>query len=91
MVAEEINDFLKSVNSDERISHQSYRARGILKQPTVHLGNNAWHELRLYFPWHKVRWSVGIGIVTSLLVYAVSLLMLTASGCQGHGIAANCV
>lgn len=46
MVAEEINDFLKSVNSDERISHQSYRARGILKQPTVHLGNNAWHELR---------------------------------------------
>jgi hypothetical protein len=42
MIADEINDFLKSVNSDERISHQSYRQRGILKEPMVHMGANAW-------------------------------------------------
>jgi hypothetical protein len=42
MIADELNSFLRSVNSDERVSHQSYRQRGILKQPMVHMGNNAW-------------------------------------------------
>jgi hypothetical protein len=42
MVAEETNAFLKSVNSDERVSHQSYAQRGILKDPMVHLGAKAW-------------------------------------------------
>jgi hypothetical protein len=42
MIAEELNSALVMVNSDERVSHQSYRQRGILKQPMVHMGNNAW-------------------------------------------------
>jgi hypothetical protein len=42
MIADETNAFLKDINSDERVSHQSYRQRGILKQPTIHMGNNAW-------------------------------------------------
>ena len=42
MIAEETNAFLKSVNSDERVTQQSYKQRGILKQPMVHMGNDAW-------------------------------------------------
>jgi MobA/MobL family len=42
MIADEINGLLRSVNSDERITHESYQARGILKQPMQHMGNNAW-------------------------------------------------
>ena len=42
MIAGEINGLLRSVNSDERITHESYQARGILKQPMQHMGNNAW-------------------------------------------------
>jgi hypothetical protein len=42
MIADETNAFLKNINSDERVSHQSYRQRGILKQPMIHMGNNAW-------------------------------------------------
>ncbi len=42
MIAEEINSFLASVNSDERISHESYRDRGMLNEPMLHMGNNAW-------------------------------------------------
>jgi hypothetical protein len=42
MIAEETNRFLQSVNSDERVSHDSYRARGILKEPMIHMGAKAW-------------------------------------------------
>ena len=42
MIAEETNAFLKSVHSDERVTQQSYKQRGILKQPMVHMGNDAW-------------------------------------------------
>lgn len=42
MIAEETNAFLKSVNSDERVTHLSYRDRGILKDPMKHMGAKAW-------------------------------------------------
>lgn len=42
MIAEEINTFLASVNAEERVSHQSYRQRGMLKEPMIHMGANAW-------------------------------------------------
>ena len=42
MIADELNSALAMAHSDERVSHQSYRQRGILKQPMIHMGNNAW-------------------------------------------------
>lgn len=38
MIAGEINVYLKSINAPERVSHESYRQRGILKEPMVHMG-----------------------------------------------------
>jgi hypothetical protein len=39
MMAEVMNDYLAMKNSDERVSHLSYKDQGVDKEPTRHLGN----------------------------------------------------
>lgn len=41
MIAEVLQERLERIGSNERVSHLSYKERGIDKEPTLHLGNEA--------------------------------------------------
>lgn len=38
LLADKINEFLKSKSIDEKVSHRSFKERGINQKPTIHLG-----------------------------------------------------
>lgn len=46
ILANKINNFLKSKNINDRVDHRSFKKRGIEQKPTIHLGNDLVSSLK---------------------------------------------